>query len=131
MLTLNPSTIPPVILSSDELAAMFKSEDPPVIAVMKKVLSMDAEENAILRIYLSRSDSTSELFSPGTLFAICQIKTAKTQVVIDCLLSEDYEPLEPFWYSEYCEQMINTHRALLHREIMFLVSQTNTILTSS
>ena len=122
MLTVDPSAIPPVIFNSAELAAIFDTKDPPVIAAMKKVLSTDTEENTILRIYLSRSDSTFEVIPPpDTLFAICQIKMATAQVVIECLLSKDYEPLEPVWYTEYCEQMIDKRRALIHREIMFLV----------
>ena len=124
MLNFDPSLTTPVILSSSELNALFNSSDPPVIAAMKKVISTDTDQNTILRIYLSRSDSNLKVLPPGTLFAICQMKTATTQVVIDCLLSKDYVPLEPVWYSECCERMIEKHRELLHHEITLLVYQT-------
>ena len=125
MMKLDPSIISPVVLNPAELAAIFNKKDPPVIAAVKKVITADdTNENTILRIYLSRSDSTQEFLPPGTLFAICQLKTTKTQVVIDCLLSKDYVPLEPVWYSDYCERMIEKYRTLLHHEIALLVYQT-------
>ena len=124
MLNFDPSLTPPVILSPSELNALFNSSDQPVIAATKKVISTDTDQNTILRIYLSRSDSNLKVLPPGRLFAICQMKTKTTQVVIDCLLSKDYVPLEPVWYSEYCERMIEKHRELLHHEITLLVYQT-------
>ena len=90
---------------------------------MKRVISTDSDENTILRIYLIKSDENFQIIPPGVLFAICQIKTSFTQAVIGCLLSKDYMPLEPVWYSDYCEKMISKHRALLHREITHLVTQ--------
>ena len=121
----DPSTIPPVIFNRAKLEGILKSKDKPLIAFMKKVISTDSDKNTILRIYLSRSDQSFEVIPPNTLFAICQIKTASSQAVIDCLLSEDFVPLEPVWYSDYSEKMIEKHRTLLHREISFLANQTN------
>ena len=120
----DPSTVCPVILSPTELAVTFKSKDPPVIAMVKKVISTDTDRNTILRIYLCRSDSSVETIPPGTLFGICQIKTATSQVVFDFLVSDDYVPLKPVWFTEYCEQMIDKHKALLHHEIKLLASLT-------
>lgn len=121
----DPSTIPPVIFNQAKLEEIFKSNDKPLIAFMKKVISTDSDRNTILRIYLTRSDNSFEVIPPSTLFAICQIKTASSQVVFDCLLSKEFVPLEPVWYSDYCEKMIEKHRALLHREISYLVNQTH------
>lgn len=126
MLTLNPTAILPVIFNQALLALSLKSEDPPVIAFVKKVISTATNQNTILRIYLCKSDSSVEVIPPGTLFGICQIKTASSQVVIDFLLSKDYVPLKPVWYTEYCEQMIVKHQALLNRETMFLAMCTLT-----
>ena len=120
---LNPLTIPKVILNEAKLANILKFNDPPLIAFMNKVVSTNSDSKMILRIYLSRSDDSFDVIPPGTLFAICQIKTAKTQAVIDCLLSKDYVPVEPVWYSDFCEQMIDKHRELLHREIAYLVAE--------
>ena len=114
-----------------ELADIFKSNKMydnikhlPLIAFMKKVLPTDLDRNTMLRIYLCKSDDSFELLPRGTLFAICQIKTASSQCMIDCVLSKDYIPLEPVWYSDYCERMIEKHRGLLYPEITQLVSQT-------
>ena len=103
---------------------MFETENPPLIAFMKKVFLSESGSNTILRIYLSRSDNSTEGIPPGLLFAICQIKTASTQAVIDCLLSEDCIPLEPVWYSSFCEQLIDEHRGLLYQEIVHLATAT-------
>lgn len=124
MFKLDPSATPTVVFNHTDLEVMFASKNPPLIAFMQKVFSTDSDGNTILRIYLSRSDNSVEGIPPGTLFAICQIKTASTQSVIDCLLSKDYVPLEPVWYSDFCDRMINKYRALLHREIIHLVTQT-------
>lgn len=124
MLKRDPSATPAAILNHTDLEIIFASKKPPLIAFMKKVFPSDSDGNTILRIYLSRSDDSLTTIPPGTLFAICQIKTASTQTVIDCLLAKDYAPLEPVWYSDYCEQMINKHRTLLHREIIQLIHQT-------
>lgn len=129
MLKCDPSVTPTVILNQAMLEVIFASKNPPVIAFMKKIISTDSDDNVILRIYLSRSDENFEVVPPGTLFAICQIKTSSTQAVIDCLLSKDYAPLEPVWYSDYCEQMIDKYRTLFHREIIHLVAQS--LMTSS
>ena len=125
MLKLDPSATPTIVLNQANLEVIFASKNPPMFAFTKKVFSADSEEgNTILRIYLSRSDGSLENIPPETLFAICQIKTPSTQVVVDCLLSNDYVPLEPIWYSDYCEMMIDKHRAFLHHEITQLVIQT-------
>ena len=124
MLKLAPSTIPPIILNSSEVTALLGSNDPPIIAATIKVVSMDNDQNAVLRIYLTRYDKEFEGLSPGTIFAICQLKTATTQVVIDCVLSKEYMPLKPVWYTDYSKQMIDKYRALLHGEILLLVAQT-------
>ena len=119
MVTLDPSIVPPVILNPPELATMLNPDDPPIIAAMKKVLPTAIDRNTILTVCLSKCDSS---FEAGTLYAVCQLKTASTQVVIDCVLSKDCSPLKPVWYTEYCEQMIEKYRELLHREITLLVN---------
>ena len=124
MLNLDPSATPVVIFSHADLEVIFALKNPPLIAFIQKVFSTDSDGNSVLRIYLSRSDDSFEGIPPGTLFAICQIKTAATQAVIDCFLSNDYVPLEPVWYSDFCEQMIDKHRALFHHEIIHLVART-------
>ena len=140
MFNLDPSATPTVIFNEAELADIFRSnknysnfKDPPLIAFMKKVISTDLDKkysvNTILRIYLCRSNENFQIVPQGEVFAICQIKSSSNQVLVDCLLSKDYVPLEPVWYSDYCEQMIDKHRALLHSEIMHLV--THTLGTSS
>lgn len=124
----DPSETPTVIFNEAELAEIFKSyssfKDPPLIAFMKKVISTPSG-NTILRIYLCRSDENLQIVPQGEIFAICQIKSSSNQVLVDCLLSKDYVPLEPVWYSDYCEQMIDKHRALLHCEIAQLVAHTH------
>ena len=126
MFKLDPSTIPSVILTSSKITALLDSDDPPIIAAVIKVLPMNDDQNAILCIYLTRYDKEFEGLSPGTVFAICQFKTATTQVMIDCVLSKEYMPLKPVWYTDYCKQMIDKYCALLHREILLLVGQTLT-----
>jgi len=89
----------------------------PLIAFTMKVLATELGKNTVLRIYLCKSNDSFTALPPGTLFAICQLKTASTQAVVDCVLSEDYVPLKPVWYSDYCQQMIEKHCALLNPEI--------------
>ena len=128
MLKSDPSVTPTVILNHAELGVLLKSANPSLNAFMMKVISTDPDSNTILRIYLYKSDEKIEVIPPGILYAICQIKTTTSQVIIDCLLSKDNVPLEPVWHSDYCEQMINKYRAMLHHEIVELATQT--ILTS-
>ena len=132
MFKLDPSATTTDIFSQAELADIFKSNGMyaslkhlPLLAYMRKILSTDLDKNTILRIYLSRADDSFTALPPGTLLAICQIKTASTQVIIDCVLSKDYIPLEPIWYSDFSEKMIERHRALLYPEITQLVTQIN------
>ena len=118
--------VPLITLGPVELATLLNPNDPPIIAAMKKVLPTDTDRNTntVLTICLSRyCDSASE---SETLYAICQMKTTSTQIVVDCVLSNDYVPLKPVWFTEHCEQMIEKYRELLHREITFLVTQTLT-----
>lgn len=129
---LNPIEIPADIFGPAELANIFQSNKMystlkclPLLAFMQKVLSTELHKNTVLKIYLCKSDESFEVLPPGVSFAICQIKTALTQAVIDCVLSEDYVPLEPVWYSNYCEQLIEKYRALLSSEIKLLVTQAN------
>ena len=124
---LDPSTIPPIVLNPADLAAqILNSKALPVIAAVTKVIFIDeTNEYTILRIYLSKSNSSLKVIPPGKLFAFCQLRTTKTQVVIDCLLSEDYVPLEPVWFSDYCERMIEKYRSLLHHEITLMVQSSN------
>lgn len=126
MLKLAPSTTNPTILSSSEVTELLGSNDPPIFAATIKIISMDNDQNTVLRIYLTRYDKEFEGLSPGTIFAICQLKSATTQVVIDCVLSKEYIPLKPVWYTDYSQQMIDKYRALLHHEISLLVAQTLT-----
>ena len=121
----DPSTVPPVIFSQAELEEILKSKNEPLIAFMKKVVSTESDQNTVLRIYLIRSDNSFEVIPLGTLLAICQIKTASTQVVVDCLLSKDFKPLKPVWYSKYCEEMIMSHCVLLQHEISYLSNKTS------
>ena len=132
MFKLDSSAIPADIFGQVELVEIFKSNVMyskvkclPLLAFVRKVLSTDLDRNTLLRIYLGRSDDSFDVLPPGTLFAICQIRTVSTQAVIDCVLSSDYIPLEPVWYSDYCEQMIEKHRALLHPEIVQLITLTH------
>ena len=124
MLMFDPSKLTPMILNPAKLAMIFKSKDPPVIAMVKKVITTAADRNTILRIYVCRSDSSVEVIPPGTLFGICQIKTISSQAVFDFLISEDYMPLKPVWFTEHCKQMIDEHRTLVHNEIKLLASLT-------
>lgn len=125
----DPSVIPPIIFGQAKLEEILKSKNEVLIAFMKKVVSTDSDRNTILRIYLIKSDNSfQEVIPPGTLFAICQIKTATSQVIVDCLLSKDFMPLEPVWYSDYCEKMIEKHRILLHCEISYLIEHTHDML---
>lgn len=121
MFTLDPSTIPPVFQNTTELALLLEPKDPPFIAAMKKVVPTDLGKNTVLTVYLSKCESTYE---SGTFCAICIMKTMSTQVVIDCVLSDDYTPLTPIWYAEQCEKMIEKYRMLLQTEITLLVTQT-------
>lgn len=133
MFKLDSPALPADIFNQAELAEVLDSNEMyrkkvkylPLLAFTRKVLSTDLDRNTVLRIYLSRSDDSFAALPPGTLLAICQIKTASTQAVIDCVLSKDYIPLEPVWYSDHCEQMIEKHRAVLYQEIMELVTQTH------
>lgn len=122
MLHLDPLLIPPVILNETELTHILKQNTTPLIGFMRKVISTDLDRNTILRIYLCRSDDSLKIIPPGMLYSICQIKTPTTQIVIDSLLSEHYVPLEPVWYSEFSQRMIDKHRTLLHCETQDLIS---------
>lgn len=132
MYRLDPTATPTVLLNEAELTQIFEShvdfQATPVIAFMKKAFSTPASEfenNSILRIYLCRSDENIQVIPAGKIFAVCQIRySSSSQVVIDCLLSDDYVPLEPVWYSDFCERMIEKHRAFLHSEIKHLVTHT-------
>ena len=128
---LDPSATPAEAFGPAELADIFKSNKMygslkylQLLAFTRKIISTELDKNTLLRIYLGRSDESISMLPPGTLFAICQIKTTSTQVVIDCVLSEDFVPLEPIWYSDYCERMIEKYRPLLYPEIEQLMTQT-------
>ena len=110
-------------LNENELTHILKQNTTPLIEFTRKVISTDLDKNTILRIYLCRPDDSLDIIPSGTLYSICPIKTPTTQVVIDSLLSEHYAPLEPVWYSEFSEHMIDKHHIiLLHREINNLIS---------
>ena len=123
MLTLDPSMITPVFQNTVQLAMILNTNDPTFIAIMTRVLPTSLGRNTVLKILLSRCNGAGDC-ETGTLFAICQIKTTSTQVVIDCVLSKDCTPLRPVWYTEQCEQMIEKYRILLQSEISLLVNQT-------
>ena len=122
MAQLDPSATPPVLLDQSELSSLLNPKNTSLIGFMKKVISTHLDKNTILKIYLGKADYSFDIIPQGTLYVFCQIKTSTTQIVIDALLSEDYVPLEPIWYSDYCQHMIDEHRMLLHDEIQNLVS---------
>ena len=111
----DPSATQPVILNEQELSLLLKphlkSEDRILISSVKKVISLDSNCSAILRIYVRKSP-------PSTLHAICQIKTLQMQEVIVCLLSEaDYTPIGPMWPNEHSEKVFSEYKLLLQREL--------------
>ena len=95
----------------------------PLLAYTQKVLTTELGEHTVVRIYLGTADESIASLPSGKLIAICQLKTAVSQVLIDCVLSDDYIPLEPVWYSTYCSEMIEKYRGLLYSEIEQLVAQ--------
>ena len=114
----DPSATQPVILNEQELSllqnAHLKSENPTVISSVKKVISLDSNCSAILIIYVRKSP-------PGTLHAICQIKTLQMQEVIVCLLSEaDYTLIGPMWPNEHSEKVFSEYKLLLKRELKLM-----------
>lgn len=119
----------PVMFNEANIAEMyqvFKSYKNvrmlPLVAFMKKVVSTDLDPITIVRIYLIRSDGSLSTLPTGTLAAFCQLKTPSTQVLIDCVLSPDCIPLEPVWYTDVCEQMIEKYRGLIYPEIVQLAT---------
>ena len=95
----------------------------PLLAYAQKVVTTELGEHTVVRIYIGTADESMAPLPSGRLVAICQLKTAVSQVVIDCALSDDYIPLEPVWYSTYCSEMIDKYRGLLYSEIEQLVAQ--------
>ena len=127
MFQVDPQMTPPVVLSYIKLREMFKTANPPVIASVKKVVSiMDRDNckcNGIFIIYLCKSDSKSTVIPPDTLYAITQIKTASFQVVLDCLLSPEYAPLGPVWPSVHSNTALDEFSLLLEHEFTSLALQ--------
>ena len=130
MLRDDPSKTPPQLLSKPMLCTIFDKLFPPIVAAVRKVISI-GDRNAVLKMIVCVSDAVnvkSDVPS-GTapVFTICQIKTETTQVVIDCILDRSHNNnivLHPVWYTKHCEEMITKYSSLLLQEIPLLVRQT-------